>query len=111
MCKAIILLVCFVTVSFAGSDIPNLQDASYSPGISDQTGKPTKDEPSELSDSPGREESRREELTRSYHSAPQQELPLFTEMHLSISDLPDSDDSFHLAAPPHLLETGKKTRE
>ena len=106
MCKAIILLVCFVAVSFAGSDIPNLQDASYSPGISDQTGKPTKDEPSELSDSP-----EREELTRSYHNAPQQELPLFAEMHLSISDLPDSDDSFHLAAPPHLLETAKTTKE
>ncbi|MCK5841776.1 MAG: hypothetical protein KAH31_06400 [Candidatus Sabulitectum sp.] len=111
MCKSIILIVCFVAASFAGSDIPSLQDTSCSLGISDQTGKPTKNDPSELSDSPAREESRGEELNRSYNSAPQQELPLFMEMHLSISDLPDSDDSFRLAAPPHLLETGKKTKE
>ncbi len=112
----ILLLVCFVALSSAGYDLPVTNNFEQPSGITNSSEKPEKNSARELSDASNTntdtntDDHLRENMRSDYLSAPLQEIPLLDRMHLSTCDLPDSDDNFTLATPPHMLKFSSKKK-
>jgi len=93
---------------FAGSDLPSFTIFHQPPELSDHSEKPVTKTESDQPDIPELTFPQPEELSAGYTAAPRQELPDIDEVTLSTSDTPDSDDSFFVQPPSHILAVVKK---
>jgi hypothetical protein len=111
MTKYVYLSVFLVSVSIAESDLPELTASDQLSEISNHQSKPAKAALPELSATQELLDIRLEEPLAEYSAPPRQDSSSPDRIRLSTSDQPDSDDSFYLAAPPHLMEAARTDKE